>query len=212
SLDYAWITAPGRAVLLDEPWPKTDDPAERIPVDDLAAQPRFLHTIAASGSPTTVPLHARPALQSLAGGSFEKLSFLAGSLRSLLTKPATLDRQFRAASLFPVPLTILTLIFAFFLIATLQGFDEWTLDVDIWEAARRGNPFYIKRHADEGTDLDAREPESGSTPLTIAASRGLHVDVWMLLDRGADVNSQNSTGGTALHLATFFGNTKTVRI
>jgi hypothetical protein len=204
SLDYVWITARGRAVLLDQPWPKTDDPAERIPVDDLAGQQRFLHTIAASVSPTTVPLHARPVLQSLAGGSFEKLSFLAGSLRSLLTKPATLDRQFRASSLLTFPLLILTL----FIIATLGA----APDVDIWEAARQGNPFYINRHAAKGTDLNAREPESGSTPLTIAASRGLHVDVWMLLDRGADVNSQNSTGGTALHLATFFGNTKTVRI
>jgi hypothetical protein len=211
SLDHVWITARGPAVLLDEPWPKTDDPAERIPVGDLAGQQRFLHTIAASVSPTTVPLHARPVLQSLAGGSFEKLSFLAGNLRSLVTKPATLDRQFRAASLLAMPLTI-TLIFAAILIPTLQGTDEWTPDVDIWEAARQGDLFYINRHAAKGTDLNAREPESGSTPLTIAASRGLHVDVWMLLDRGADVNSQNSTGGTALHLATFFGNTKTVRI
>lgn len=204
SLDHVWITARGPAVLLDEPWPKTDDPAERIPVGDLAGQQRFLHTIAASVSPTTVPLHARPVLQSLAGGSFEKLSFLAGSLRSLVTKPATLDRQFRASSLLTVPLLILTL----FIISTLR----FAPDVDIWEAARQGDPFYINRHAAKGTDLNAREPESGSTPLTIAASRGLHVDVWMLLDRGADVNSQNSTGGTALHLATFFGNTKTVRI
>jgi hypothetical protein len=204
SLDHVWITARGRAVLLDEPWPKTDDPAERIPVGDLAGQQRFLHTIAASVSPTTVPLHARPVLQSLAGGSFEKLSFLAGSLRSLVTKPATLDRQFRASSLLTVPLLILTL----FIISTLR----FAPDVDIWEAARQGDPFYINRHAAKGTDLNAREPESGSTPLTIAASRGLHVDVWMLLDRGADVNSQNSTGGTALHLATFFGNTETVRI
>ena len=204
SLDHVWITARGPAVLLDEPWPKTDDPAERIPVGDLAGQQRFLHTIAASVSPTTVPLHARPVLQSLAGGSFEKLSFLAGSLRSLVTKPATLDRQFRASSLLTVPLLILTL----FIISTLR----FAPDVDIWEAARQGGPFYINRHAAKGTDLNAREPESGSTPLTIAASRGLDVDVWMLLDRGADVNSQNSTGGTALHLATFFGNTKTVRI
>jgi hypothetical protein len=37
SLDHVWITARGPAVLLDEPWPKTDDPAERIPVGDLAA-------------------------------------------------------------------------------------------------------------------------------------------------------------------------------
>ena len=95
SLDQVWITPRGRAVLLDERWPKTDEPAERIPVDDVAGQQRFLHTIASTVSPTTVPLHARPVLQSLAGGSFEKLSFLAGSLRSLLTKPATFPSRLR---------------------------------------------------------------------------------------------------------------------
>jgi hypothetical protein len=45
-------------------------------------------------------------LQSLAAGSFEKLSFLAGSLRSLLTKPTRLDRSFRAASLLAVPVVL----------------------------------------------------------------------------------------------------------
>jgi hypothetical protein len=34
----------------------------------------------------------------------------------------------------------------------------------------------------------------------------------VLLDNGADVDSQNNSGGTALHLATFFGHTETVRI
>ena len=56
--------------------------------------------------PVTVPLHARSVLQSLADGSFERLSFLVGSLRSLLDKPARLDQRLRAASLFAVPIFI----------------------------------------------------------------------------------------------------------
>lgn len=117
SLDHVWITASGRAILLDEPWPKADKPADHIPVSDLAGQQRFLHAIDSSVSPTSVPLHARPVLQSLSAGSFEKLTFLAGSLRSLLTKPATVDRQFRAASLLALPLFVLTIILPAILIS-----------------------------------------------------------------------------------------------
>ena len=98
------------------------------------------------------------------------------------------------------------------LIPMLRGTDEWAPNVGLWEAARQGNTFLIKRHAAKGTDLNAREPESGSTLLTLAASRGHSAAVWVLLDRGADVNSQSDTGGTALHHATFFGHAETVRI
>jgi len=120
SLDHVWMTASGKAILLDEPWPKVDEPAERIPVSELAGQQQFLHTIASRVSPTSVALHARPVLQSLAAGSFEKLTFLAGSLRSLITKPATVDRPFRAASLLAVPLFVLTIILPAILISAVR--------------------------------------------------------------------------------------------
>lgn len=38
SLDHVWITADGRAILLDEPWPTVKTPGERIPVADVASQ------------------------------------------------------------------------------------------------------------------------------------------------------------------------------
>ena len=47
SLGHVWITAEGRAILLDEPWPDATLHGERIPVGDIAGQQRFLNAVAA---------------------------------------------------------------------------------------------------------------------------------------------------------------------
>jgi hypothetical protein len=44
--------------------------------------------------------------------------------------------------------------------------------VDIWTAAAQGNLEAIKQHLSAGTDVDAKEPTGGSTPLMIAALVG----------------------------------------
>ena len=111
SLDHVWVTEQGHAVLLDEPWPEVEAPAERIPVGDLAGQQRFLSAVAASVDSTSVPLHARPVLQNLEGGKFEKLSFLTGTLRGLLDRPAEVSRGIRAGSLFMLPLYLWIAVF-----------------------------------------------------------------------------------------------------
>jgi uncharacterized RDD family membrane protein YckC len=103
SLDHVWITAEGRAVLLDEPWPEVESPAERIPVGDVAGQQRFLDAVAACVESTGLPLHARPVLHNLGNGRFEKLSYLTGTLRGLLDRPAAVSRGIRAGSIFLVP-------------------------------------------------------------------------------------------------------------
>ncbi|MHC4220757.1 MAG: RDD family protein, partial [Planctomycetota bacterium] len=103
SVDHVWITAEGRAVLLDEPWPVVTTPAERIAVGDVAGQQRFLNALAACVESTGLPLHARPVLQNLEDGKFEKLSFLTGTLRGLLDRPAAVSRGIRAGSLFMLP-------------------------------------------------------------------------------------------------------------
>jgi uncharacterized RDD family membrane protein YckC len=104
SLDHVWITAQGRAVLLDEPWPDVETCAERIGVGDLAGQQRFLNAVAACAESTSLPLHARGVLQNLADAKFEKLSFLAGMLRGLLDKPAEISKGIRAGSILMMPL------------------------------------------------------------------------------------------------------------
>jgi len=103
SLDHVWITAEGRAVLLDESWPNVQTSAECIAVEDLAGQQRFLNAIAACVESTSLPLHARGVLQNLADGKFEKLSFLTGILRGLLDKPAEVSKGIRAGSIFMLP-------------------------------------------------------------------------------------------------------------
>ena len=103
SLDEIWITDDGRAMLLDCPWPNGVKPAEAMPVETIGEQQRFLQRVADFIEPLSVPLHARPALDNLRSGSFEKLTYLAGTLQGLLNKPAEVSRGLRAASLFVIP-------------------------------------------------------------------------------------------------------------
>ena len=106
SLDHVWVAAQGHAVLLDEPWPSVVTPAKRFPVGDLAGQQRFLGAVAACVQSTSLPLHARPVLQNLENGKFEKLSFLTGTLLGFLDKPAEVSKGIRAASIFMLPLYV----------------------------------------------------------------------------------------------------------
>jgi uncharacterized RDD family membrane protein YckC len=103
SLDHVRVTAQGRAVLLDEPWPGVKTRAADIPVGDLAGQQRFLNAVAGYAESTSLPLHARPVLTNLEDGKFQKLSFLTGILRGLLDKPAEVSQGIRAGSIFVLP-------------------------------------------------------------------------------------------------------------
>ena len=106
-LDHVWITEDGRAMLLDAPWPRASTPSAApvatTAVDTLAAQQSFLQTVAEHVDPVTVPVHAQPALHNLRAASFEKLTYLTGTLRGLLNKPADVTRSLRAASMFVIP-------------------------------------------------------------------------------------------------------------
>lgn len=103
SLDHVWITDDGRAMLLDQPWAAAETPADAVDVASLDGQQRFLCEVADGVDALSVPLHARPALQNLRSGSFEKLTFLAGTLQGLLNKPAEVSRGLRGASFFVIP-------------------------------------------------------------------------------------------------------------
>ena len=109
SLDHVWITREGHAVLLDQPYPG-NTVAEKIDGSSLGGKQAFLSLVAAKAKPHTVPISARKILDNIASANFDRLSFLAGNLRSQLSKPAKIDRGSRATALLTVPL---------FLIATL---------------------------------------------------------------------------------------------
>lgn len=111
SLDHVWVTSEGRAILLDQPWPEAAAPAEPISVASLAGQQRFLHAVADRVEPFSVPIHARPVLENLRQGKFEKLSFLAGTLRGLLNRPAEVGRGIRAGSVYMLPLYLWIAVF-----------------------------------------------------------------------------------------------------
>lgn len=61
--------------------------------------------------PTNIPLHARGVLQNLGDGKFEKLSFLTGILRGLLSKHAQVTKASRAGSIFMLPVYTSIMIF-----------------------------------------------------------------------------------------------------
>jgi len=124
SLDHVWVTSQGQAVLLDEPWSDVKTPAERIRVGDVAGQQRFLNAIAACVESTSLPLHARPVLQNLEDGRFEKLSFLTGTLRGLLDRPAEVSRGIRAGAIFMMPVYVWIMVF----VGTYQG-AEWLYEI-----------------------------------------------------------------------------------
>lgn len=113
SLDHIWLTTDGRAVLLDTPLTTNRQP-QTFEVGSPGGAQHFLHVVAGQVlDPVTVPLQERDLLQKLAAGRFDRLSFIAGNLQSLLARPAQISRYRRAASLLLTP----ALLAGFYLLA-----------------------------------------------------------------------------------------------
>jgi len=84
--------------------------------------------------------------------------------------------------------------------------------VDIWTAAGTGNIEAIKQHLEAGTDVDAKEPAGGSTPLMVAALVGQTEAAKLLIEKGANINARSNDGATALHAAAFFCHTEILKL
>ena len=80
-------------------------------------------------------------------------------------------------------------------------------DISIHDAAEKGNIEAVKQHLAAGTDVNAKGPNAGLTPLHRAAYYGLKEIVELLLDKGADVNAKDDGGDTPLDVA-MLGNDK----
>ena len=76
--------------------------------------------------------------------------------------------------------------------------------VSIWRAAMTGNTAAVEQHILTGTDINAKEDLSGSTPLIVAATFGQVEVTRILIKAGAELNARNNSGGTALHVACFY--------
>jgi ankyrin repeat protein len=76
--------------------------------------------------------------------------------------------------------------------------------VDIHTAVLNENMEAIKQHIAAGSDINAKDPFGGSSPLITAALFGKTEMAKVLIEAGADVNFQNNDESTALHIAAFF--------
>ena len=79
-------------------------------------------------------------------------------------------------------------------------------------AAFNGNVDALKQHIAAGSDLNERDPTSGSTPLITAATFDRRESARILIEGGADLNLKNKEGSTALHTATFLCRTEIVEM
>ena len=82
--------------------------------------------------------------------------------------------------------------------------------MDIWTAAATGNGGVIEQHVASGTDIDAKEPAGGASPLIVAAVYGQTETAKLLVESGASLDSRNKDGATPLHVAAFFSHPEMV--
>ncbi len=83
--------------------------------------------------------------------------------------------------------------------------------IDIHTAVLTGNLEAVKQHIEAGTDINQKEPMSGSTPLMSAATFNKTKIAKALINANADLYVKNNDGGTALHAAAFFGRIEIVQ-
>ena len=83
---------------------------------------------------------------------------------------------------------------------------------DIWTAAKNGDVGRLKQLTDFGANVNSQNLLSGITPLSMAALNDKTEAIEFLLGKGANINTQNRDGGTALHGAAFLGHIETVNL
>jgi ankyrin repeat protein len=99
-----------------------------------------------------------------------------------------------------------------FEVAKLFGVEETYAAQNLLEAVFIGDLVTVKQALTDDTDPNAKDLESGTTVLTIAALMGHTKVVSVLLEHGADVNAKNQDGSTALHAAAFLGRAETAQL
>ena len=82
------------------------------------------------------------------------------------------------------------------------------LDIDIWQAARKGNIVDVEYHLAAGVDVTAKGYR-GFTPLHYAARNGHKEIAELLITKGADVNAKDEDGNTPLDKAIKRNHTET---
>jgi len=75
-----------------------------------------------------------------------------------------------------------------------------------------GNLEVVEQHIEAGTDINEKDPLSGSTPLITAVTFDKRDIAQALIDAGADLSIKNNDGSTALHVAAFFCKVEAVQM
>lgn len=75
-----------------------------------------------------------------------------------------------------------------------------------------GNLEAVRQHIEAGTDINEKDPLSGSTPLITAITFDKKDIAQNLIDAGADLSIKNNDGSTALHVAAFFCKVEAVQM
>ncbi|WP_257666120.1 ankyrin repeat domain-containing protein [Parapedobacter tibetensis] len=84
--------------------------------------------------------------------------------------------------------------------------------VDIHTAVATGDEEALRQHIAAKSDINAKDPFGGSSPLITAAVFGKTDMAKILIDAGADLNFRNNDGSTALISAAFFGRPEIVQL
>ncbi len=82
---------------------------------------------------------------------------------------------------------------------------------DLWTAAAEGDTKTMKQLIKDGHDVNALDPNLGSTALTFAVLQNQPKAVRLLIKNGADATAGAMDGNTALHAAVFLGYDKIVK-
>ncbi|RBP35316.1 serine/threonine protein kinase [Roseimicrobium gellanilyticum] len=213
SFAHVWLTADGRAVLLDDPWQdhghvmisQEDETSHHV--SNAATAEKFLHAVATRLlDPASIPLHAQDFLSKLSTGAMDRLSFVQGNLQSLMGRSAAISRRRRFASLALLPGALLTCLMLF-------GFALWELKrpveafqqqhsahaelpllVTAYEAMREGPPHWTDKQMHDAARIVAAHKALIEEPKFAEITADVFTDEQRDLARAAVRDNAGMTG------------------
>lgn len=190
SLEHVWITAAGRALILDFP-----GNAPNTALDSQGMQ-NFLGRFAEKALDPACPpaVEASAFLAALKRGAFDRPEFIIGNLSVLTSKPAEITRAWRAASLIFLPACFLLL---GILGGALTNFERIRCE-RAWENLYPDRPSFVRAaHLYLGHAEDAEEDKRAGRELQLAHA--------YLLRHFSDVITNDTFWSNAALRSTFSG-------